>query len=86
MAVRAGAVTLALLGAILLPSAQNDPVVVSFSRNVAPILTRNCVSCHGPALQQSQFDLSTRASALKGGQKVRPSFPGTPRAARCING
>jgi len=40
-----------------------------FSSNVAPIFARSCLSCHGPAQQMSQLDLSTRAAALKGGQK-----------------
>ena len=46
----------------------------SFSRDVAPILGRSCLSCHGPAQQMSLLDLSTRAAALKGGQKSGPAI------------
>ena len=37
---------LVMLGSILLWSAPNEPV--SFSRDVPPILNKNCLSCHGP--------------------------------------
>src|SRR5258706_5997334 len=40
-----------------------------FSRDVAPILARSCLSCHGPTQQMAQRDLSTQAAALKGGQR-----------------
>ena len=59
----------------------NEPGV-SFTRDVAPILTRSCLSCHGPAQQMSRLDLSTRAAALKGGQKAGPSIvPGNAAAS-----
>ena len=65
-----------LLGGIILWSAPNEPPSVSFSRHVAPILARNCVSCHGGAQQMSQYVLTTRAAALKGGQKGLAIVPG----------
>ena len=46
----------------------------SFTRDVAPILARSCLSCHGPTQQMSLLDLSTRAAALKGGQKNGPAI------------
>jgi cytochrome c553 len=48
----------------------------SFSRDVAPIFTEHCLSCHGPAQQLSQYDLSVRATALQGGQKGTAILPG----------
>ncbi|MGH9658213.1 MAG: DUF1549 domain-containing protein, partial [Bryobacteraceae bacterium] len=42
---------------------------VSFSREVFPILQKNCLACHGAAQQMSGLDLRTRATALKGGVK-----------------
>jgi hypothetical protein len=48
----------------------------SFAREVAPILTENCLTCHGPAQQLSLFDLSSEAALLKGGQKGLAVVPG----------
>src|SRR3954452_13601423 len=45
-----------------------------FSRDVAPTLTRSCLSCHSTAQPMSQLDLTTRAAALKGGQKGGPAI------------
>src|SRR6266478_5119266 len=65
------------LVSILLSADQNqsaNPLPVSFSGDVAPILTRSCLSCHGPTEPMSQLDLSTRVAALKGGQKGGPAI------------
>jgi hypothetical protein len=48
----------------------------SFANDVAPILTAQCLTCHGPAQQLSLYDLSTREAALKGGQKGTAILPG----------
>ena len=45
-----------------------------FTREVAPILAKQCLSCHSAGQQMSQLDLSSRASALKGGQKSGPAI------------
>jgi hypothetical protein len=77
MSARGGvAGALVLLSGLLLWAAPNEPAV-SFSRDVAPILAKNCISCHGPAQQMSQFDLRTRAATLKGGQKGPAVVPGS---------
>ena len=55
-----------------IPILAQEPV--SFSRDVAPILAQNCTTCHGSTQQMSSLDLSTRAGALKGGQKNGPSI------------
>src|SRR5690349_5205382 len=54
------------LGGIALLAQPRPP---DFSREVAPIFTRSCLSCHSTAQPMSQLDLSTRTAALKGGQK-----------------
>ena len=41
---------------------------VSFSRDIAPVLTAKCIQCHGKAPFMASLNLSTRESALKGGQ------------------
>ena len=68
---------LVCLAGVLLMSAQNrnaSSSPVSFSRDVAPILERSCLSCHGAAQAMSQLDLSTRAGAVQGGQKSGPAI------------
>src|SRR3954463_1746411 len=45
-----------------------------FARDVAPILAKNCLSCHNASQQMSQLDLSSRAAAVKGGQKSGPAI------------
>ena len=73
---------MALLASAVLWAAPDAPP--SFSGDVAPILSKNCLPCHGPAQQMSQLDLSTRAAALKGGQKSGPPLlPETLLTARC---
>ncbi|MGH9720520.1 MAG: DUF1549 domain-containing protein, partial [Bryobacteraceae bacterium] len=81
MGVRVGAATWLLCGGCVLLSAPQEPSPVSFSRDVAPVLARNCLSCHGSAQPQAQFDLTTRASSLKGGQKGPAVVPGDAAAS-----
>ncbi|MGH8247170.1 MAG: DUF1549 domain-containing protein, partial [Gammaproteobacteria bacterium] len=61
---------------LLSPARPQSPV--PFSRDVAPILGRNCLSCHGaagpPGQLMSLLDLRTRAGMLKGGQKNGPAI------------
>ncbi len=59
-------VTLALLVTSL--TAQ-DPLAV---------LEQRCVSCHNPARKKSDLDLTTRATALRGGSKGPAIVPGAP--------
>jgi Protein of unknown function (DUF1553)/Protein of unknown function (DUF1549)/Planctomycete cytochrome C len=39
-----------------------------FDRKVAPILARRCLDCHSGPAPKGQLDLSTRSSALRGGE------------------
>lgn len=39
------------------------------SRQAGGLLKRNCLSCHGAAMQMSGLDLRTRQSILAGGQR-----------------
>jgi hypothetical protein len=45
-----------------------------FTREIAPILAKNCLSCHNTSQPMSQLDLSSRAAAIKGGQKSGPAI------------
>jgi len=48
------------------PSYANDDLV-SFHRDVFPILRTNCIACHKPGKSKGGLDLTTHGSLLKGG-------------------
>ena len=50
--------------------------LVSFTRDIQPILQANCWTCHGDAVQLSKLDLRTRDGALKGGDRGAAIVPG----------
>src|SRR5262245_5498372 len=47
-----------------------------FKEKVAPIFERNCVMCHGAAVQRSGLDLRGEEAALKGGARGAAVVPG----------
>jgi uncharacterized protein DUF1553/uncharacterized protein DUF1549/cytochrome c len=49
---------------------------VSFTRDVAPILSHKCMQCHGLESPMGNLDLRTREGALKGGQHGPAIVPG----------
>ncbi|HEY6548741.1 MAG TPA: PSD1 and planctomycete cytochrome C domain-containing protein, partial [Vicinamibacteria bacterium] len=49
---------------------------VDFVRDVAPIFREHCVSCHGPAVQESRLRLDSRSLALRGGLSGKVIVPG----------
>ncbi len=59
-----------------LGSAAQTTTQVSFSRDVAPILSQKCLQCHGSANPMANLDLRTRDGALKGGQHGPAIVPG----------
>lgn len=48
------------------PDAQ--PTGVSFMKDVAPILVRNCIACHNGRKAESKYNMTNFASLAKGGQ------------------
>ncbi len=50
------------------PSAASadDPSVVKFTRDIAPILVANCLGCHNPDRKRGEFDLSTFKKLIGG--------------------
>jgi mono/diheme cytochrome c family protein len=46
------------------------------------ILEKNCVACHGAAMQMSKLDLRTRESILRGGERGPAVEPHNPRSSR----
>ncbi|MDA2937440.1 DUF1553 domain-containing protein [Acidobacteria bacterium AH-259-A15] len=69
-----------LLSGMTAGSQQADRV--SFSTEVLPLLQEKCFQCHGEAQQMSNFDLQTRAGALKGGLHGPAIVPGKPEESR----
>jgi mono/diheme cytochrome c family protein len=56
-----------------------DPDAIRFSRNIAPILVRKCVACHGPEKSKGGYRLDTFELLMKGGESKSPSVtPGQP--------
>jgi hypothetical protein len=49
-------------------NAQRLGAAVDFAKDVAPLLQKRCIVCHGPQQQMSGFRLDTRAGALAGGK------------------
>ena len=55
---------------------------ISFEQDVKPILEKNCLSCHGETMQAGRFDLRTRDSAVRGGQRGSDIVAGDAEASR----
>ena len=55
---------------------------ISFGSDIQPILQSNCAKCHGSAMQLSKLDLSSRDSALRGGEHGLVLLPGNAAKSR----
>ena len=67
---------LAFVGALLSAQAPGRPPTrnaVVFATDIQPILEKNCLSCHGDAMQMGKFDLRTREMRASGGFHVGPA-------------
>lgn len=49
---------------------------VSFGRDIAPVLIKNCTSCHGARQPRGQFNMTTFERFLRGGASGAPVVPG----------
>ncbi|MEZ6055992.1 MAG: PSD1 and planctomycete cytochrome C domain-containing protein [Planctomycetaceae bacterium] len=47
---------------------------VEYQRDIAPILTRHCLKCHGPQKQQGGLRLDVWESAVRGGDSKEPAI------------
>ena len=67
-------------------SAAGPSAPVSFIKDVAPILVRNCIACHNPKKSESKYMMTTFAQLAKGGQQGEDITiePGDPDASRFI--
>ncbi len=60
------------------------PVKVDFLRDVEPILQNNCLKCHAGEKPKSDFRLTSRAAALRGGSNGIDIEPGRSAKSRLI--
>jgi hypothetical protein len=51
-----------------------DPNKISFRRDIAPLLVKNCVACHGPEKAESGYRVDTFERAKKPGDIGSPPF------------
>src|SRR6476659_9796310 len=54
----------------------NDPGVLLFKKQVAPVLEKHCFACHSGSSKQSGLDLSSREGLLRGGDRGPAIVPG----------
>ena len=64
-----------VVGASLFTSPRAEEPV-SFAKDIKPIFDSNCAACHNATTQLSKLDLSTRESALRGGERGPDIVPG----------
>jgi formylglycine-generating enzyme required for sulfatase activity len=59
---------------------------VDFKKDVKPLLELNCVACHNAAHahENGELDLSTKAAALRGGDKGNDLVPGNPEKSLIV--
>lgn len=57
--------------ALLLVATAGDDPPVSFAKDVALILARNCLACHGSLRAESGLSMATLAQLRKGGKRVQ---------------
>ena len=64
-----------VIGASLFTSPRAEEPV-SFAKDIKPIFDNNCAACHSATTQLSKLDLSTRESAMRGGERGPDIVPG----------
>lgn len=60
-------IVLTLVGANCTSVAVADNPQIDFTKQIQPLLTKKCVSCHGPEKQKAGLRLDRRGAAFKGG-------------------
>src|SRR6185437_12640954 len=72
----------AALAAPTVPMAEAEEF---FEKQVRPMLVQNCVSCHGPKVQESGLRLDSRDQMMKGVEGHPIIVPGHPEHSRLIS-
>ncbi len=76
---------LATVCVAVLSMAGSEARAVDFEKEILPILEENCLDCHGPDKQKSEFRVDQRALMLKGGDSGLASLvPGDAAASFLI--
>src|SRR5262245_21027441 len=60
------------------------PGTIDFQRDIKPILTRTCLTCHGPEKRRGGLRLDSRKAALEGGNGGPVLKPGDPASSRLL--
>jgi hypothetical protein len=64
---------------------KSDPDQRFFDTRVAPILTRRCLGCHNPQLNNGGISFLDRDTLLKGGRRGPAIVPGKPEQSVLIH-
>ncbi len=62
-----------------------SPRQIDFVRDIQPILSERCYSCHGELKQESELRWDTKSSAFKGGASGKVIIPGKSSESRMIH-
>ena len=65
---------------VALPGIAADKI--DFTLDVKPLLESTCLSCHGSEKPKGELEMTTRALAIKGGEKGAGIVPGKPEMSR----
>ncbi len=65
---------------------KDEPAKISYDKDIQPLLTRYCTTCHSGAKPKGGFQLTERAALLRGGARGQPAVvPGNPDASPLIH-
>jgi hypothetical protein len=68
----------------VLPASSVWAAEIDFEKQVAPILTANCLKCHNSTKARAGLNLSTREKALKGSEAGEVLVPGKPEESLLV--
>jgi mono/diheme cytochrome c family protein len=77
-------VCLSLFLVLLVPGVPAAAEPIDYARDIQPILTTHCTSCHGPTKQRSSLRLDSVTAARRGGNSGPALVPGKSSASRLI--
>jgi mono/diheme cytochrome c family protein len=77
-------ISLPLFLAVLLPGDRAAAGGIDYARDIQPILTKHCTSCHGEKKQRSSLRLDSVTAARRGGNSGPALVPGKSSASRLI--
>jgi hypothetical protein len=60
------------------PATERPPALLTFEKDVLPLLRQSCTRCHEPGKKRGELDLTTYRAALRGGENGPGVKPGRP--------